>query len=194
MLINSGDIGKGKSQRADAGSVRVQYFLTTQLSKMHDKIKDILTVPQPGECEMFFSGGRWSTHDLINYFIKITGPCKVYITTYALSDKAATTLINLFDSGLIQEFYCILDARMKVRNPNVLSLINHKFSNIKQSNCHAKVTVLQNENYNLVIIGSANHSNNPRIEVGTIFNDAKAAQFCIDVIIDELNHRKPFGR
>jgi len=179
---------------ADAGSVRVQYFLTTQLSKMHDKIKDILTVPQPGECEMFFSGGRWSTHDLINYFIKITGPCKVYITTYALSDKAATTLINLFDSGLIQEFYCILDARMKVRNPNVLSLINHKFSNIKQSNCHAKVTVLQNENYNLVIIGSANHSNNPRIEVGTIFNDAKAAQFCIDVIIDELNHRKPFGR
>ncbi len=192
MLLTYKDIGK--QDKAKAGSVKVDYFLKTQLSKVNDRIKDVISIPVPGQCEIFFSGGRWSMHDLINYFIKITGPCKVYITTYAISDKAATTLINLFEAGLIKEFYCILDTRMKVRNPNVLSLINHNFANVKQSNCHAKVTVLQNDEYNITIIGSANHSNNPRIEVGTIFNDKAAADFCIDLVLDELNERKPLGR
>lgn len=193
-LLNSADIKRKKDTRVNAGSVRIEYFLRTQLSKVNDRIKDVIQMPAPGECQLYFSGGRWSMHDLINYMIKITGPCKVYITTYAISDKAATTLINLFDAGYIKEFYCVLDSRMKVRNPNVLSLMNHKFSNMKQSNCHAKVTVLQNDDFNIAIIGSANHSNNPRIEVGTIFNDKTAADFCRDLVIDELHERKPLGR
>lgn len=193
-LLQSNELKVDQHDKSNAGSVRVSYFLNTQLSKVNDRIKDVISIPKPGECTLYFSGGRWSMHDLINYMIKTTGPCQVYITTYAISDKAATTLINLFDAGLIKEFYCILDTRMKVRNPNVLSLINHKFSNVKQCNCHAKVTVMQNENWNICIIGSANHSNNPRIEVGTIFNDKGAADFCKDLVIDELNHRKPLGR
>jgi hypothetical protein len=193
-LLDSKDLNPDQFNKSNAGSVKVNYFLTTQLSKVNDRIKDVIPVPAPGECQIYFSGGRWSMHDLINYFIKITGPCQVYITTYAISDKAATTLINLFDAGLIKEFYCILDSRIKVRNPNVLSLMNHKFANIKQCNCHAKVTVLQNENWNIAIIGSANHSNNPRIEVGTIFNDIVAADFCKNLVIDELNFCKPLGR
>lgn len=194
MLFNSNTISREKKQRSDAGSVRVQYFLTTQLSKVNDKIKDVISVPSPGECEIFFSGGRWSMHDLLNFMVKHTGPCRAYITTYAISDKAAGTIINLFDAGMITEFYCILDTRMKVRNPRVLSLIHHKFSNVKQSNCHAKVTVLQNDTFNIAIIGSANHSNNPRIEVGTIFNDKAVADFCIQLILDEMNNLKPLGR
>lgn len=125
----------------------------------------------------FSTAGRWSMHQLLEYLLRKTGPCRVWMTTWTITEEPMRALLAMISEGLILELNAVLDYRIERRKPEAFQLANAIITRIKLTKCHAKVLVLKNEAWNVTIIGSANFSKNPRIEAGVIFTDLASAHF-----------------
>jgi len=128
----------------------------------------------------FISKGDWSTHDLVFHLMKFTGPSELYFTSYSLREYPVRLLLNALDTGMLRSVKCILDSKVKSRLPDVFHLAAHNFAEVKLTECHAKVTVIKNAEHSITIMGSANWTNNPRIEAGFVSMDKALADFHID--------------
>ena len=135
---------------------------------------------------------EWSQHELLRHILNKTGAAKVYIATWSMSAPGAIAMIKLCEDQLITELYAILDWRVKVRCPEAHQLAKFNFTKLTLTTCHAKVTVIENENYNISIVTSANYTNNPRIESGVITESKEIADFHKKWIIEVHGNSKPF--
>lgn len=106
----------------------------------------------------------------------------LYIATYSINLKAVEILTNLLDSGLIKQWTLILNCNMKykMKGKDVVLLEEEKkrdnFRIIKKYS-HAKVTLIDQDDRKIVITGSGNYSENPRIEQYTINNSSELFDF-----------------
>jgi hypothetical protein len=141
----------------------------------------------------YATGGDWSTHDLIFYLLGKIGPASLVAATWSVSEAAAIKLASALDSGLITDISFLVDWRVQVRTPSFLSVAREKFADVRVSSCHAKAFVLRNENWAISVVGSANFTNNPRIEAGHMSTNAKAADFHAGWILAEIKNAQPFG-
>lgn len=140
----------------------------------------------------FATGGSWSLHQLMEYILIQTGPCKLWFTTWTISEEPLRCMVEMIKKGLITELNAILDYRIAKNKPEAFQLAGNIITNIRLTKCHAKVLVLKNSEWQVTVIGSANLSKNPRLEAGVIFTDEKTAQFNIDWIEKEI-YRKEGG-
>lgn len=131
----------------------------------------------PDQAQQFVTAGRWSMHQLLEYVLRMIGPCRLWMTTWTITEEPMRALLSLMREGLILELNAVLDYRIEKRKPEAFQLASSIITNIKLTKCHAKVAVLRNEHWDVTILSSANFSNNPRIEVGTIFTDRGSAEF-----------------
>lgn len=130
----------------------------------------------------FATAGRWSMHQLLEYLLLKTGPAKVWMTTWTITEEPMRALLGMITSGLITELNAVLDYRIERRKPEAFQLASSIITRIKLTKCHAKVLVIKNDTWSITILGSANFSKNPRIEAGTIFTDHASGAFHIDWI------------
>jgi len=106
----------------------------------------------------------------------------LYIATYSINIKAMEIICNLMDSGLIENWTLLINCNMKfkMKGKDVFLLEEEKnrenFTIIKKYS-HAKVTLIEQEGRNIVISGSGNYSENPKIEQYTINNDRGLFEF-----------------
>ncbi|WP_347268971.1 hypothetical protein [Paracoccus sp. (in: a-proteobacteria)] len=140
----------------------------------------------------FVSNGDWSMHDLVIELIKKYGPADLYFTTYALREFAVRQIINAIELKQIKSVTLILDYKAKSRTPEVYQLASMNFSKIFLASIHAKVAVLKCANHFISIIGSANWTNNPRIEAGVISMEKPTMDFHIDWINKTIEHAEIF--
>lgn len=116
-------------------------------------------------------------HQLLEYLLRKTGPCRVWMTTWTITEEPMRALLAMIKDGLILELNAVLDYRIERRKPEAFQLASSIITRIKLTKCHAKVLVLKNETWSVTILGSANFSKNPRIEAGVIFTDEDSADF-----------------
>lgn len=119
----------------------------------------------------FMSNGDWSCYHLVNHFLKQTGPADIYLATWSISEFSARMLTDWLNTGRIRSITALVDYRSKNRHQNAFYLAKQNFSKIKIAYCHAKVTVIRGENFYISINGSANWTENPRIESGIVSTD-----------------------
>lgn len=136
--------------------------------------------------------GHWSNHELLQFLLEIVGPSEVFLATWSMSEPAAVKLLAMIDNGLITSLKGILDFRTKNRHPQAFQLAQSLFVDLHMTASHCKVTVIKNEKYTITINGSANYTNNPRIESGVITADPKVGQFHINWIQQVLAKTSPF--
>jgi hypothetical protein len=177
-----------------AASIRLQLAHKYSLGKYNEVIEQVIGQPAMGNCINYVTGARWSAHNLLHYLLQITGPSSVYISTYTISEDAVRLLSLMMESGVIKEVHALIDKRFDNRNARALQFAKEKFSSLKLRDCHAKVTVLMNTDWQISMVGSANYSNNPRIERGTLFCSAECATFDRDWIMAEINNNNPFEK
>jgi hypothetical protein len=79
--------------------------------------------------------------------------------------------------GLILNLACLLEYKVPGHNPKSYSFANQIFDEIWLGKCHAKVVVIENESWSVVITTSANLTRNRRIESGDIKCDKSSAAF-----------------
>lgn len=157
------------------------------------KLERLIKAISPGKCIQYVSDGDWSMHDLVTELLKKFNPADLYITTYALREFSVRQLILAMDRKELSSVRMLLDYRAKVRTPEVFQLASLNINKIGLMAIHAKVTVLHaGENY-ISIVGSANWTSNPRVEVGTITMSPEAGKFHISWINKLLENAEIFG-
>lgn len=166
----------------------VNYFRNSKNRK--ELIKALGTIEQ-GKSTYTFSSGKWSSHELLAYILEQTGPADVWITTWSCTEEPLRQLVKMKQEGNIRQIRCLFGDRVPVMSPNAWQLAKFNFTDIKLSHCHAKVQVIRNEHWGIVIMGSANFTINPRWEAGVVCCDMKVADEFIKGIDEAMKQIKP---
>lgn len=140
------------------------------------ELQEVIALIKPDANVLWVSDGKWSAHQLLLALLDITGPANVYISSYAMSETPARYLVNLKQIGFIKDLYCVLDNRVDTRTAGTLQIIKCIATDYSLIDTHAKVTVIENEQWNIAIIGSANYTENNRYEAGIVSCTRDAAE------------------
>ncbi|MFN0276755.1 MAG: hypothetical protein ACKVPJ_13495 [Chitinophagales bacterium] len=151
------------------------------LIKNRVTLADSIGIITKSEDIFFLNIGRWSAHDLQFYILEQTGPAEVYLTTWAISELSSRLIHQGLQDGLITKLHCILDRRIEIRNDSNIALLRHSASRICFVDWHAKIMVIRNANWNIAIMGTANHSNNLRAESGHIYTDGPVSNYLVEI-------------
>src|SRR5690606_20032797 len=134
--------------------------------------------------------GAWNLHHLLIALVEVTGPAVMYCSTYAMSEAAARTISNLLDAGQLTAFHCVVDNRIDTRTAGSLQLLRSMAKSYALASCHAKVTVLVGAERSVLVLGSANYTENKRIEIGIASTSAEACIFHRDWIIKTVKENQ----
>lgn len=135
----------------------------------------------------FVTSGELSMHQIIQYAVTLTDSCDVYISSWAIKEEPARVLYFLKQTEKIKNLYGVFDYRIKTLDAKHFQLIEKAFTAYALTKNHSKVVVIESEKLSLVIVSSANLSNNPRIECGFISTIDKTVQFHKAWMTDVLN-------
>jgi len=107
---------------------------------------------------------------------------ELYIATYAINLKAIKIFTNLLASKDVEQWTLLINENMKFRMKGkevVLFEAVKAYDNfiLKKARVHAKVTLIQVEDKYIVITGSGNYSENPKIEQYTICDNEELYNF-----------------
>jgi hypothetical protein len=152
-----------------AGDLQVIMNTTSELKEVIFHVRDKHNV-------IWVSNRNWSMHQLLMALLDITGPAEVHIATFAMGETPARILLQLKESGLITKLYCAIDNRVDTRSAGSLQLIMSICDNYSLDDIHAKVTVIENAEWTITVIGSANYTENKRKEAGIVMNTREAAE------------------
>lgn len=149
---------------------------TFNIFRYYERIENVIGELIPGRNIHFACLVEWSMHELLDYILQKVGPSKVYIATWSIGETGARYLVDLIEKGLITELQGIFDFRSSNRHPEAFHLAKQYVSKLRLYPCHAKVTVIINDHWQIVVNGSANYTNKKRIESGVISINNDVAQ------------------
>lgn len=129
-----------------------------------DGLKSNLTIP-------FVHKGKWAIHELLPILLAQIGIADVRIATFNISEDSLRPLFFLMEKESISKLTLLLDMNVKRHKLDLLFFAANITPDVRLSSTHMKVMLIQNENWKIGIVGSANMNNNPRYEAGFIFTD-----------------------
>ncbi len=150
------------------------------------QLYDAVKVIGPGHTMHWLSKGQWSMHEMVEAMLLATGPAKLFMSTWTITEEPVRKLFLLKQQGYIQELQCLLDYRIKQRKAAPFQLMNNVCDRLGLAQCHAKVAVAINEHKAVACVGSANFSRNPRIEAGILTAEREVAHFHASWISKEI--------
>ncbi len=162
------------------------------LFKKNDELINSIPTIKMDSSIHYATAGLWSSHELLDHLLNFTGPAKVFLCTWSIKEMPVRMLVGMIASERITELHCLFDNRVKTQTPEVFHLVKLHAVNARQSVCHAKVTIIENDQWSITIIGSANYTNNPRIEAGVICCNKEISDFHKKWIMEEINNSHPF--
>jgi len=110
-------------------------------------------------------------YELLTFLLNITGPAKVYLSTFSISEASIRALNNAMDQGQITELYCLFDYTIKKNKLQLLVFASNVANDIRLTPNHSKIILIENSTWKLTVVGSANMTPNPRKEAGVILTD-----------------------
>lgn len=135
----------------------------------------------------YWTDGAWSMHQLLSGLLQLVGASDIWMSTYALSETSVRTMHKLKEEGLIKSLHCVIDNRVDTRSAASFQFFKSIADRVVLADCHAKVTILFGERRNLIVVGSANYTENKRMEVGMISDDIALCNFHKEWIEKLLN-------
>jgi len=133
----------------------------TQICKVNQSVAECFPIIEQGFDYHFSTAGIWSSHDLLFHIISLIGPAHVTIATWSITEAPAAMLMRGLLEKQILSLNALFDVRVRVRSPSSFEFIKHNLGEFcKISSCHAKVTVIENDDWKISITGSANYTNN----------------------------------
>jgi hypothetical protein len=141
-----------------------------------------------GTTILYLTENQWSMPDLLRYAALQLGQCKLYFTTWAMSEEAIREIVSLRQQGVLTGIYALLEYKIKQNKDESFQLLQYNADHIGLTKIHAKLTVLVNEanQTGIIINSSANMNENKRIESGTIVCDYDNAQVFAQFIYQKI--------
>jgi len=188
MLFDSAPAPKEASSESQAFSLAAKERYTIEGGR---KVL-AATIPklETNQLIHFVTRGHWSNHHLIGHLLERIGPAHLILSTWSMTEDPCRALLNLKIKGQLLSAACILSERISERTPEVFQLAKNVFHPLTLAKLHAKVTLLFNEQWQVVVVGSANLTRNPKTEVGIIDSHPVSFQFHYKWMQDELAKAK----
>lgn len=155
-----------------------------------NSLKEIIGDPFMGKSVVYSTRGRWSMHDMINYFLQYTGPADVYFTSWSITPKPLKGLIDLKQKGKILNLNGVVDSRIAKTSPDSVAIAKANNIKMKTAEIHAKCCVIRNQRWGISILSSQNFTLNKRVEAGSVFFSNEVAQFNINWIQNLIDNGK----
>ncbi len=146
-------------------------------SRARDLLKLIFDELTPNKHIDFCTAGELSIHQIIQYALNLTGPADVYLSSWTIKEDPARALLFLKETGKIKQLFGVFDHRLNSDDAKHFHLIEKAFTQYVLTKNHSKVVVIIGQNLSICIVGSANLSNNPRIEAGFISTYSPTVEF-----------------
>jgi hypothetical protein len=121
----------------------------------------------------FFSKGRWSSHELLIYLLSISGPANVFISTFSIGEASVRAFFHAYENKHLLSLKVLIDYTAKKHRPELLNFAENIGIDIKISNNHSKIILIENDKWKITVVGSGNMTPNPRFEAGVIFTQQK---------------------
>lgn len=163
------------------------------LGRVSDVVEAVFPPITPGHSYHYATAGLWSTHDLLLHILRQTGPARIWIATWSMTEDACRVLVQGIQEGIIADLRLLIDSRVITRNASAYAFVKAHAEKTRITACHAKVTVIENDEWSISMVGSANYTNNPRIEAGVVTESRPVGAFHRDWIDREMDKAKPFG-
>lgn len=142
--------------------------------------------------------GKWSLHQMIQHISALVGPSEVIVVTWGLTENPLRQVLNLVDARLITKLDFLIDRRTKVNSPDAHQLLMATAGaipdrvRVRATHTHAKMVVWNNATQPVLLVTSANLTENQRFEMYVVDTHASAAQWMHSVLALELQGDQPF--
>lgn len=186
-LFRASDVAKAASG-AEPLAARLPSGDPTFIQGSKTELFAFVELLMQGDTVHFVTHGRWSAHELLAEVLRRTGPARVALTSWALTEDPVRQLVEMLHSGAITELSLLVDERIEVHSPEAYQLARANIRNIKLTHIHAKVVVIINDAWAVTILSSANITRNKRIEAGAIFENREVADWHYKWITDTIGH------
>ena len=129
-----------------------------------------------GRQKHYYSDGNFNLIRLIFHLLKQTGPAHVFMTTYSISQQSLEKVQNALNKKDLLSIRFLIDNRVKVMSPKPFQMLRQSFT-YRCISLHAKVALLENDEWKISIVTSQNATDNPKLERGVIFTDDRIFNF-----------------
>lgn len=138
--------------------------------------------------------GKWAIHELLPILLEQIGAATVRIATFNISEDSLRPLFFLMEDKKISDLKLLLDMNVKRHKLDMLLFAANITDNIRLASSHMKVMLVENEYWNIGVVGSANMNNNPRYEAGFVFTDKGLYSYYLQAYNDIFeNDSLPFA-
>ncbi len=134
-----------------------------------EEVKRLIDVLDNKPAIIHYLARGYNLHNVFVDLLKKTGPAKVHIVSYSITELPMRILSQLLKKEVITELNIVLDFTVK-RTPALDQFVKQFSTTLKYTDTHAKISIIENDNFNLVLSGSANLTKNNRYENGFIFS------------------------
>jgi predicted kinase len=144
--------------------------LTAIQAERYASLSAVLPNIQEGQTIHLVHHGGFSCEQLILAMVDRIGPAHLRAATWVVSRIPAYRIVKANRAGHILSARFILDVRENLYQPQALDILATAFGreSVRMTELHSKAYWLENDSASIAIIGSANLSENPRIEILTV--------------------------
>ena len=177
MLFNYQDILQ--KQEDIPADKKEELFTSKYLASHYQKISsletDLMRVPCPEEFFFLQSDTAFNAFTFIPLVAKLYPIKELHASTYSISRKVISALIEMHDKGQIERVTLLVSDSMIKRNPltieNLMAMASSRPNvTVLYAWVHAKVCLLKTHDHHYVIEGSGNWSENAHYEQYTFAN------------------------
>jgi hypothetical protein len=169
-------------------------FKKSDIGKFNSNANQVTQGIEKGFRILGLTNGQFSLIDLIKSTLDKVGKSKVVVVTWSAGIKDANQVAWMKDSELIEDFTLITDHSYVNRQKAYAVALDDLFGteNIRTSEIHAKFTLIQNENWNIVIRTSMNLNANKTCESFEMDDDKDIYDFYWS-FVDHIFKNQPKG-
>lgn len=183
-----------KTEASASGSF-VSKYLAAHYQKVANVKKDLTRLPEAEEFFFLQSDNSFNAFTFIPVVLENQSAKKMFVTTYSINKRVINALVELYQSGKVDEITLLISDTMLRRNAMVtdlLSAVNREFANINVlfAWVHAKVCLIETNNAHYVIEGSGNWNENAYYEQYTFANSKGLYDFRMKLFTEvQIRHK-----
>ncbi len=137
--------------------------------------------------------GQFSMIDIASAVLEKTGPADVAVWTWCIADYEVEAIGAFIGSGSIRGFRLVMDWAGVQRDMQIVAELQEKFGLdcIRVTKTHAKIVIVSNDTWRVVIRGSMNLNANPRFEQFDVSDGGPAWDVMSGVMTEMWARAKP---
>lgn len=166
-----------------------------KIGRRKKEIPGLLENLQMGTIATYATSGAWSMHELLVGILDRIGSCDcVCIATWSITEDPMRIIWHLKKNGMIKKLHFLFGDRIRNHQPRAFQMAEANADSYRLAKTHAKVMTLENKDFAVAVVGSANVTDNRKLEAGTIFFSKEVTAFHRDWIMNVINGDSPFAK